>query len=285
MKALFVLTFAIALVLSVSHAQALIISSITADKLSPGGDGRILIDIANDEEEDIQDVSLSLDLTNVPISSIGSSEDSIDEIDEDDSETFAFTLKASTTANPGDYKIPYTLTSSDSTLVKKGTIGVTIEASPDLEFTTTLETPVTGQKGKINLKIVNKGQSDARFVSVTVDPDGFTLLSENPLYIGSVNSDDFETASFDVLFNTLRPHFTGTVEYVDFDNRKIIKDLDIPLTVYTTQRATELGIIKKSNAGSYITILVVLIIVYFVWRSIKKRRRMKKSLENSINGK
>ncbi len=268
----------------VTHASALIITDITADTLSPGEEGRLIIEVANDMDQDISDVSLSLDLTNVPISSRGSSEDSIDEIDDDDSETFAFTLRASPTANPGDYKIPYTLSHAESTLVKRGTIGVTIRAESDLEFTTTLEMPVMGQKGKINLKIINKGQNDARFVSVAVDPDGYTLLSENSLYIGSVNSDDFETASFDVIFNTLRPHLTGTVEYVDFDNNPVVKDLDIPLTVYTQERAIQLGIMKKNNAGTYVVLVIIILILWFAWRAYKKRRRMKKSME-SANGK
>ena len=104
-----------------------------------------------------------------------------------------------------------------------------------------------GRQSKINLKIVNKGLADARFVSVNLNPSGFTLLSEKEVYIGTVDSDDFETATFEVIFTSEKPKLTATVEYTDFDNSKKLDEVNLPTKVYTQEKAIELGIIQRNN--------------------------------------
>ena len=59
-------------------------------------------------KEDIEDVSLVLDFSMLPFSTVGSAEQSADGIDEDDTETFDFTLKAGNDAKPGDYLLRVT---------------------------------------------------------------------------------------------------------------------------------------------------------------------------------
>ena len=154
---------------------------------------KIDIEVENIFSDDVTDVSISLSLANLPFIPLGASEDSVDEIKEDDSEDFIFTIKASNDAVPGDYEIPYTLQYDfeNKTKTREGSLGVRVEASPELTFSANLDNPVVEQKGKITLKIVNQGFSDARFLSVRIIPSGFTLLSDAEVYIGNVDSDDF----------------------------------------------------------------------------------------------
>lgn len=277
MRNIFILVFALAILVSSTHiALALTITDVQAPTLEPGKEGSLVIEVENDQDEDLQDVSLSLDLSDLPLSSVGSSQDSFDEIDEDDEGRFSFILRASTDAVPANYNIPYTLTYSGLVAPKKGTIGVRITAKSSLDLSLSTETPVIGQQGKVSLKVINKGLADARFVSVTVQPEGYTLLSEEQVYIGTIDSDDFESASFDVIFNKERPTFLATLEYLDLDNKKVIQNVELPFKVYTLQKAQELGIIKKSSIGLYLMILVVIVILWLVYRSIRKRMRAKK---------
>ncbi len=276
----FLLIFFSAIVLSNSLASALIISNIEADVFSPGENGALTITITNDEDRDLRDISFALDLTNVPFSSLGGSEDSLDKIKEDDDEKFSFTLRAEPNAKPGDYKIPYILSENQKNFVKRGTIGVAIDAPSELEVTTSLEKPVIGEKGKINVKIINRGQSDAKYSVLEISPKGYTLFSEDKLYIGTVSSDDFETASFDVLFRIARPALTGTLSYKDFNNKEKQLQVNMPLIVYTKEKALELGILEKNNTILYTTLIAILIVIWLIWRAIKKRRRLKKSMIN-----
>ncbi|MEK6888588.1 MAG: hypothetical protein AABW80_00605 [Nanoarchaeota archaeon] len=281
MKTKIILSAILALVFLVASASALIVKNVNTDQISPGEQSRISIEVENTLNEDLAPVSLSLNLANLPFIPIGSSEDSIEEIREGDEETFTFLLKASNTIAPGDYEIPYTLRYeiNNTEKTRTGTIGIRVSSQPDLSYSISTENPIVGQKGKVTLKIVNKGFADAQFVSVKVIPEGFTLLSDSDEYIGSIDSDDFETTTFDVIFNKQDANLLAIVEYRNFDNSKITKNVELPVSVYTKEDALKLGLISKSNTLLYVGIIILIIVIWIVWRAIAKRRRLKKSMQ------
>ena len=45
------------------------------------------------------------------------------------------------------------------------------------------------------------------------------------------------------------------------------------IEVYTQEEAIALGLIQKSNTLTYVIILVVLIVVWFIYRSWRKRKK------------
>jgi hypothetical protein len=284
MSKLFVL--AIFAILTINLASAVVINSVDVQPLSPGQEGQIRIELKNILKDDAQDVTLTLNFQNLPFIPIGTSEQSVDEIKEDDEENFVFVIKASTEIKPGDYGIPYTLAykiNSDEK-TKTGAIGVKVTANPDLVFSLDTTNPVINQKGKINLEIVNKGFFSARFVSVRVIPDGFSLLSSDQDYIGDIQSDDFETATFDVLFQNTNARFIAIVQYKDFENKDVIKNVDLPLQVYSQKDAISLGIIQKSQTTTYVLIAVAIVLVIILWRAWSRRKRMKKSMHTKVGG-
>lgn len=284
-KTLTLLTIALAIILILNLASAVVINVAETATISPGSEGRISIEIENTLQEDITDVSLILNFQNLPFIPVGSSEASVEEIEEDQEEDFSFTIKASNEIAPGDYAIPYTLTYEVNNQVKTrtGTLGVKIKADPELTYSISTENPVLNQKGTITLNIINKGFFDARFVSLKIVPTGMTLLSEDQIYIGTVDSDDFETVTFDVLFKSENPTLSGLIEYKDFENQPKIEGISLPVKVYSEEEAIELGIMKKSNLAFYIIIIVALILIWVVWRVWKRRSRMKKSMNGDKN--
>ncbi len=267
------------LLLLTNIASALTIKSVNAETLSPGKEGLISIEVENNLDDIVEDVTASIDLKGLSFITIGSSEDSINEIDEDDKETFNFRIKAANTIKPGDYQIPFAISYRIGDVQKsnQGSVGVTVRANADITYSISTTTPVINQQGKISFQIVNKGFDDARFVSLRAIPEGFTLLSDSEVYIGTVSSDDFQSTSFDVIFKEANPIFTAIVEYKDFDNKKIISTVNLPITVYTQEQALKLGIIKKNNTPLYLGIIVGLIIIYLIYRSIRRRIRRARS--------
>jgi hypothetical protein len=274
------LALAIVLVLS-SLASALTITSVFVDDISPGEESTIRVEIENNLEEDAQDVSLVLSFTDLPFIPVGTSEESAEEIEEGEEEDFVFRIRASNDATAGNYEVPFTLTYevNDEVQARSGTFGVQISADPDLTFTVSTDSAIIGNQGTITLNIINRGLSDARFVSVRVLPEDFTLVSDSTEYIGEVESDDFETVSFDVLFTDENPSFNAIVTYRDFNNKDVIEEIELPVTVYTRERALALGIIQPSYAGFYIALVIILVILLIVWRIIRKRRRLKNSMK------
>jgi len=268
----------IVLVLMINLASAIIVD---ADYVTiyPGEQGKVTIEVENSENFDMEDVSITLILDELPFTVVGSSEKDLDDLDEDDDDKATFTIKASTSIVPGDYNIPYkikyTNIEEDDRETKEGGFGIRVSAQTNIAFTVETRDNIVGMQGKISLKIINKGLGDVKFVSVQVIPNGYELLSSDNVYVGTVDSDDSDFASFDVYFNTQTPILSAKVEYKDFDNNAKTELVELPIKVYTREEALELGLITKNNSMIYFGVVVVLIIVWFVYRKIKKSQRNK----------
>ncbi|MCF7910791.1 hypothetical protein K9L16_03900 [Candidatus Pacearchaeota archaeon] len=264
----------------VSSQQIILGSAIAVDAdyvtIYPGEEAQVSIDIENRENYDLEDVSVNLVLDQIPFTVIGSSSKEIDEIEEDDSEDISFTLKASTDATPGDYNIPYKViyTNNNGNLTEKtGSFGIRVSARTDLAFSVETQNPVINEQGTLSLKIINKGLGNVKFISVEVFPQGYELLSSKNIYIGTISSDEDDLATFDVIFKSTSPKLSAKVEYKDFENQDKIETVNLPVTVYTQEKALELGLIQESNLNFYLGLAAIVIILWILWGRLKKRRK------------
>ena len=247
--------------------------------LYPGEEGSVTLNIENNENFDIEDVRISLDLSDVLFTSIGTSTKDTDDLDEDDDDSVRFTLRPSTDITPGDYDIPYAIkytNSNDDTKnnTEQGSFGVRVSAKTDIDFSAeTRDVAILGKEGQISLEIVNRGLGEIKSVSVELFPQGFELLSSNKIFIGTIDSDDSDTAVFDVVYKSSNPTLSAKITYKDFDNMDQAETVDIPIKVYTQDQALQLGLIKKSNTIFYVLGILILLILWYVWKKIKKKRK------------
>jgi hypothetical protein len=288
-----------ALVLSVSFASStLLIESVNQDNLYPGQEASLDVKVKNDFNYDVEDVRLTLifnsvssttiDLTKpTQFSSVGSAQDYQDSIDEDDSETFNFEIRAANNLEPGNYNLGYRLeykNNNNSIVSELGSIGVVVNSKTNLDFIAITSKPIVGMKDKLSLKIVNKGFGEVKFLSVQLQPSGFTLLSEDKVYVGSVSSDDYETADFDVKYTGKNANLIATVTYKDFENNDKTQSIDLPIKVYSQEEALKNGLITKSNAPLIVGVVVLVIVIWIIVRAIRKRNKRKKLSQNNFNG-
>jgi len=296
-KKIFILVFlflaSLAFLVSLNTVKAITIDSVDQGTLYPGQDTDISIALKNNFNYDVEDISFQLVfITSTSSSSqalqfspVGPSEVDIDEIREDKTKTIDFTISSSNSIEPGSYTIPYILsykTENSTYVTKTGVVGINVNSKTKLDYIVSADTPVIGQKSKLSLKIVNKGFGEVKFVSVELQPSGYTLLSDSKVYIGSISSDDFQTATFNVLFTKANPTFTATITYKDFENLDHTENVDLAFDVYSYDEAVQRQLIQKNNSVYYVIIVVVLLIVWFAWRSYKKRKK-KKALLNSTD--
>lgn len=276
-----ILAMPLIFVLMFSLSSALLINSVDVDSLTPGSEGRISLEVENNLDEDIEEVTLHLDLTNLPFTSVGSADDTLEEIEEGEEGTFTFRIKSSNDISPGDYKIPYLITYKDDnkTIEQKGTFGVTVSGNPSLSVSISTQNPIIGQKGNIDIRIVNKGFADARFVTVRVIGTGLTIFSEDETYIGTIESDDFETITLDVVFNKNNPSLSVQVDYLDFENNQRFETFENSVRVYTKEKAQELGITNQSKIALYIMIVIAILLIIIILRFMRKRRRLRRSMQ------
>jgi len=282
------------LVLTLSFASAVVVDAeyIT---IFPGEPGTLELEIENNENFDIEDVSIALELGARPISNnlgivigetealpftiVGSSEKDIDDIDEDDEETKSFTIRAFSDINPGDYNIPYVLKytnaeDSNFSFEKTGSFGLRVSAKTELDFALEIrDNAIVGEEGRISLEVINKGLGEIKSLSVQIFPSGFELLSKDKVFVGTVSADDTDLASFDVIYKSGSPIFSAKVTYKDFDNVEQTETLNLFFKAYTREEALEIGLINKSNTKLYSGIVLVLFVVWFFWRRRKKKKR------------
>ena len=267
------------LVLTLSLTSAMVVKSVDANNFQPGSEQEITIEVKNTLDEDATDVSLTFDISsNTPFTLIDSEDTK--EIDKGDTEDFDFKIKALSDATAGDYPIHYKIDYSNSTgpqTAKEGDFVLTIEAEPQLVYSISAENPLIGSQGKLTLKINNKGLGDARFVSITLLPSKYTLLSNGNVYVGTVSSDDSQTENFEVIFNQQNPILNAQVEYRNFNNELITETIALPITVYTQEQALKLGIIKPNNSPVYIGAAILIIAGWVIVRKIRKKRRLNKA--------
>jgi hypothetical protein len=278
------LVFALFLLTAFASAQVFV-SDVDQETIYPGQDANIDITVTNDFNHDIEDVSVNIVFANqngqILFTPVGSSSDSIDEINNEDKETFSFRVKAANSISPGDYVLGYVITYNNLTTPIQGTIGVTVGSRNALDFSVSQSTMVQGMNDKATLTIYNKGDAGVKFVIVNADVAGATLLSENKVYIGSISSDDFETASFNVLLNNANPSISFTITYRDFENNPRTETLNYDLTAYSRERAIELGLVKTSKAPYIFGVIIVVAIIFFIIRAIRKARAKKEKLKRN----
>jgi len=267
-------------VFAISFISAIVVNADYVT-LFPGEEGKVVVEIENNENFDIEDVSMALILDNISFASIGSSEKDFDDIDKDDKDSVSFTLRPSTDITPGDYNIPYLIkftNAENNSKPKEGSFGIRVSAKTEIDFSVDIrDNAIVDREGTVSLEIINKGLGEIKSVSVLILPNGFELLSTNKVFIGTIDADDTDLATFGVVYKTTNPVFSARVGYKDFDNNDHVESVNIPFKVYTEEEALKLGIIQKNNTWTYILGAGIIIVAWFIWRRIKKRKKNNRS--------
>ena len=297
-KKLFIVLAILLVILSIivgsSLVSAVIIDNVDQGTLYPGGESNLDITLKNNLDFDVEDLSFNLVFTNPTsiistttsqlFTPVGTSEATLTTLSEDKSKILSFDIKASNSVAPGDYSLGYIFSYkpsiTNSTLVTKtGTLGITVNSKTKLDFIAVTDKPIVGQEGKLSLKIINKGFGEIKFVSVKIQPTGFNLLSEDNVYVGSISSDDFQTADYTVIFTKKTPALVATVTYKDFENNDRVENVNLDVRAYTQEEAIKLGLITPSKTP-YIIAVVVIVVLFFIIRRILKKKK-KNNLKNS----
>ena len=106
------------------------------------------------------------------------------------------------------------------------------------------------------------------------ESNDYKIVSSSQAYIGKIDSDDYDTATFRIYLKRLkdnRAEIPVSYEYMDGNNRKYSVDGSLTLEVYS---ASELGK-GGGSAGIIIFAIIVIAIVYFFYRRWHKKRKKK----------
>lgn len=279
-----------------THDAILSIVSIKANPqpVGPGENVKLTIKVKNVADSLLEYITIKLTLireerattsltyTNFPFSPLDSTnEKTIKNLGTNKEAQITFNLITDLDAASQIYKIPFTITYNDAigrNYSKDNIITMIIADEPKLSVVvddSTVHEP--GKKGEVTIKFVNKGLADIKFLNVKLKQNhNYELLSSEEVYVGNIDSDDYETADFDIFVKAGAEgdlEFPLYVEYQDDNNRLYSKNFDLSVRLYTKEEALSYGIKEKNHTVGIVIVIVIIVVGLIAYRKFKRKKK------------
>jgi hypothetical protein len=282
---------------------AIVSVSSNPEKIKPGDETEVKVMVRNMADSILKDVTLKIDLTYsdiidslvtttatdklmafniLPFAPIGSAtEQKIYSLKPGEEHEFVYKIITYSDAESRIYKIPVEITYFDelgTEYIKKDIMGLIVGTKPDLSYIVDQSELYVGNRlGTVTIRFINKGFSDVKFLDVKMEcTDDFEVLSAKEVYVGNVDSDDYETVDFKLYLKNGVSKEERTivlpvkVEYRDTNNNLYHEDLELEMRVLSSEK---LGM-KKSNFGIIIFIFLVFSLIgIFLYRRSKNKKK------------
>ena len=222
------------------------------------------------------DLVLAIDSIDVPIVPYKSSkEKSLSLLGAGEDYTFNFEIIVEEDAEAGVYKIPMNISyqnSNGTEFIKQDTFGIMIGAEADLSFNLeNFDTFQEGGKGEIVVSVSNVGPTELKFMNIELlEDDSYVVIGANKEYLGNLDSDDFETSSYDIFVNAEDDtEIKFKVTYKDSYNEEYEEEFSVNLPVYTSAEVSKYELDSNGTKSTikYICYLLIVLFIYFGFKS------------------
>lgn len=271
------------------HDIILSIASInTQNMIVPGKVSKVDINLKNLALTFIKEIKVKLNLDGVPLATIGSTNRKIiKEMAADTNATVSFNLMAEPDADSKLYKVPIEIEFYDrlgTRYSKNETVGLIIGDEPDLSIIIdSSEIYSSRGTGEVTIKFTNKGVTDIKFMNVELEEsDNYEILSTKEVYVGNIDSDDYETADFKLTLNNVKGSeviLPLLVEYKDANNNEYSKKIELPLKLYSASEAKAAGLKKGNNAVGVVIVIVIVAVGFLIYRRWRRKKKGEKASE------
>jgi len=247
--------------------------------MEPGQKAILHITLKNAADYLMNEINLKLNFSGVDIAPYGeTAEKKISSISAGSIEKVSFGIITLPKIEGGIYKIPMSIDYKDVT-TKSYSISnyVSVEVGSKPEIDASIEsTTIYGSKtiGEITIKLVNRGLTDVKLLNIKLGKSNsdFNILSSESVYVGNLDSDDYETAEFKIklLTNKKEINLPLALEFRDSSNNLYFLEKTVMLKILT---ASEAG---KGNGSTWIIAIVVAIaiIAYLFYKKNHKKKHI-----------
>jgi hypothetical protein len=129
------------------------------------------------------------------------------------------------------------------------------------------EVVMRGSKGRVVISISNVGVEEVKFVTLTLlEGEGYEIISSPNVYLGNIDSDDFENAQYDMYASSKEDFLPlkATLNYKDALNNPYTQNITLALPLYSASQAKRFGLLQGGNPlASYISFVVVILTTIF----------------------
>lgn len=252
------------------------------ETVPPGQNGKMEIELQNMADGQLKNIEVSLDVSDdsKPFATIGSSKQNIESLPSGETEKVSFRLEIDESADNGVYKLPVEFeyeNEAGTSFESSSTKGVVVGGEPKLEAGINTEKQLTpGSQETLSFRVVNRGYGSADFVQMKLErSENFELLSPKTVYLGDMDSDDFQTAEYSLYINenTSELEIPLELSYSDrngeqtqFDSKKV--------RVYSQEELQQRGLASSDNLPIILggAVLVIVIALFLLRRRRKKKR-------------
>lgn len=265
---------------SVSSALGIASVKVTPQEIAPGEIGQVTVTLRNDAFSLIKDLSVKLDISGVstPFAPTQSTtEKRIRQILRGESVDVDFDIIALPDAEAGVYKVPVSLSYSDElgkTYNKSDLVGIIVGGAPDLSVQVDSSSVYTSkEQGVVTLKFVNRGFVNVKFLDIKViQTEDFKLISNPEVYVGKVESDDFETIDIELIprrYKDGKLIIPMVLDYRDANNKPYHKELDVSVNILSKKEAG----VGNSGFGliGFLITLVIIVFLIIEFRAFRKK--------------
>lgn len=241
--------------------------------LEPGKSVTLYFNLNNEGMGNAKDITVSLPQTSNFITSESSGEFFIDNLASGESKTLTFPITVSPSAIIGTATLPVKLSYYDETRTNvyndTKQIGALIKGK--YNFIVTVDSQdvlTTDTSGSITIKIANAGNEQADFLAVKVIPPNSIDISPSYVYVGNLNSDDYDSEKLSMNVGSVSPGnypISLQLTYKDSFGNPYSEIYSVNAQVSTK---AEYSMMHPSSPSSLLIIVVVIVIigVIIIWR-------------------
>lgn len=257
--------------------RSLVISSLNfPERVQPGSSSEMNITLSNQDNSRFRNIDVSLDVSEIPVAPRETSRKRIASVGENGSEKVSFMLDVDGDAENQLYKMPITIeyeNQAGESFKVTETTGINVGGYPEINVDVDSSDIRTEGRGTVTLRIINKGEGEARFAEIQLEETGqYEILSEDSIYLGSMIADDYQTAEFDLYVREADENLEMPVEVTYTDGKGDQKsDFNVERELYSEDELSKYGM---NDSGSLWVVVPVVILIsvggYYLWRRKKK---------------
>ena len=106
--------------------------------------------------------------------------------------------------------------------------------------------------------------------------DNYRILSNEEVYIGNIDSDDYETADFELFIGGSKEKKVSlpvVLEYKDANNNDFKERIELTLDLYSASEAKKFGLKKGNGFVGNLVIVVIVVAGLFIYRKWRKHKK------------
>ena len=270
---------------------ALLVQKVETDPspLAPSKTGKVTVTVKNLADSYLKNIEVSLGLDSssqsdeiplVPVES--TTRKRIQKLEAGKTGNVTYKIKADSDADSKAYKVPIDLNyenDAGTSFSQQEYTGIVIGGIPELEMNLVDNQILkSGNSGELTVSIVNRGLSIAKFANLELlGSDSFKTVSSSKIYIGNMDSDEYESASFDIYVKegTESVELPFEITYKDSEGEARTEKHTLKFDTYSQEEINEMQLVDQNNTLMLAVIVVVLLVAayagYKYWKSKKKK--------------